>query len=133
MAEEKLKAVIEVEVDQASKAKAEKELGGIGSKTSEGTKKATANFNELKDSMEQVRNLQIADIIGKNLDKIKSHTDKVNKSVQKMASGIKNAMGEVAGAFDFKNFDVGDDGIKGYAGAMKTSFKEAFKSIKSSI
>ena len=133
MAEERIKAVIEVEVDKASKAKAEKELGGIGGKTSEGTKKATAGFNELKDSMEQVRNLQIADIIGKNLDKIKAHTDKVNKSVQHMTSGIKNAMGEVAGAFDFKNFDVGDDGIKGYAGAMKTSFKEAGKSIKSSM
>ena len=133
MAEEKIKAVIEVEVDQASKAKAEKELGGIGGKTAEGTKKATAGFNELKDSMEQVRNLQIADLIGSNLDKIKAHTDKVNKSVQHMASGIKNAMGEVAGAFDFKNMDVGNDGIKGYAGAMKTSFKEAGASIKSSM
>ena len=133
MAEEKIKAVIEVEVDQASKAKAEKELGGIGGKTAEGTKKATAGFNELKDSMEQVRNLQIADLIGNNLDKIKKHTDKVNKSVQHMASGIKNAMGEVAGAFDFKNMDVGNDGIKGYAGAMKTSFKEAGASIKSSM
>lgn len=133
MAEEKIKAVIEVEVDQASKAKAEKELGGIGGKTAEGTKKATAGFNELKKSMDQVRTLQFADLIGENLDKIKKHTDKINKSVQHMASGIKNAMGEVAGAFDFKNMDVGNDGIKGYAGAMKTSFKEAGASIKTSM
>lgn len=133
MAEEKIKAVIEVEVDQASKAKAEKELGGIGSKTSEGTKKATAGFNELKESMDKVRTLQIADLISENLDKIKAHTDKVNKSVQLMASGIKNAVGEVAGAFDFKNFDVGDDGIKGYADSMKVAFKEAGASIKSSM
>ena len=133
MAEEKLKYVIEAEVDKASVAKAEKELGGIGGKTAEGTKKATAGFNELKDSMDQVRNLQIGTIIGNNLDKIKKHTDKINKSVQHMASGIKNAMGEVAGAFDFKNFDVGDDGIKGYADSMKISFKEAGVSIKSSM
>lgn len=133
MAEEKIKAVIEVEVDQASKAKAEKELGGIGGKTAEGTKKATAGFNELRDSMDQVRNLQIGTIIGNNLDKIKAHTDKINKSVQHMTSGIKNAMGEVAGAFDFKNFDVGDDGIKGYADSMKISFKEAGASIKTSM
>lgn len=133
MAEERIKAVLEVEVDEASAAKAEKKLGGIGKKTSKGTKEATAGFNELKNTMEQVKNLQIADIIGKNLDKIKTHTDKVNKSMQKMTSSIKNAMGEVAGAFDFKNFDVGDDGIKGYADSMKISFKEAGKSIKSSM
>lgn len=133
MAEEKIKAVIEVEVDEASAAKAEKKLGGIGKKTSDGTKEATAGFNELRKSIDKVRRLQIADLIGENLDKIKAHTDKVNKSVQKMASGIKNAMGEVAGAFNFKNFDVGDEGIKGYAGAMKISFKEAGASIKSSM
>lgn len=133
MAEERIKAVLEVEVDQASQAKAEKTLSGIGKKASTGTKEATAGFNELKDTMEKVRRLQFADLIGKNLDKIKAHTDKVNKSMQKMASGVKNAMSEVTGAFDFKNFDVGDEGIKGYAGAMKTSFKEAGKSIKSSM
>lgn len=86
MAEERLEYVIGVKVDQASKAQAKKELGEIGEETSVGVKHASQNFNELRDSMNQIRNLQFGDMIAKQLDKIQGHLDLAKESVTNLFS-----------------------------------------------
>lgn len=123
MAEEKLKAVIEVEVDKASKARAEKELGGIGDKTSEGTKKATAGFEELRESMDKIRGMQFADMIVDNLDKIK-------ETLAPVREGFKNAKEEfkLAGAV-FREYLPGSESWKD----MRQSGMSTFDILKDSM
>ena len=134
MTTEELKVKITVDNSEAiTKAnQTKKALGEVGGTTEKGTKQATAGFEKLQKSMDQVRNLQFADMIVENLDKIKTHTDKVKKSTQLMTSGLKNAFGEMAGAFNFSNFE-GAETIGDYAKSMKIQFKEAGVSIKNSL
>jgi hypothetical protein len=55
---------------------------------------------------------------------------KVNRSTQLVRSNFRNVGDEIKGAFNFKNFDVGKNSIKGYLESMKIQLKEAGVSAK---
>ena len=99
-----------------------------------GASKATSeSMRELHNSLDQVRNAQWADIIIDNFDKIKAQVSGVTKQFKVAGSSFKKAGEELRGAIDFKNFDVGDDGWKGYWDSMKIQAKEASTSVRQSL
>lgn len=139
MATEELKIKISVDTSELKQGvnQAKQAISGLNDSTSKGIKSAVGGANasveELKDTMQQIRNMDVASYVGKQFEKIK---DNVSSAAAAIGKGFKSAGGwaklagkEFAGAFDFKNFDVGKDGIKGYLGSMVTAAKEAASSI----
>lgn len=140
MAEEKLKAVIEVEVDQASKAKAEKELKEMGEKTSKATgnnskasQAASDSIKSLQNTIQQVRNLQIVDLVTEHLDQIKKFTDMVVASTASVAESMALTVGAslkgLGKLFNFKTLK--NDGFKAYLNGIGDSLKNVKKWLKS--
>lgn len=126
---------IKIKVDTSGIDQAKKEISklGEGAKGSAAATTATTeSMRELKDSMEQIRNLEFAEILIDNLDSIKEQTADVTKNFKNMKGHLANFAEEFKGAFDFKNFDV-DDGFKGYLDSSLTGVKESVTSLKSSV
>lgn len=135
MATEELKIVLSVEAQEAiNKVKAvKKEISDLGNTS--GTAKvktamsdSTKEIEKLKDTLSKIPGVgsKIAGVFGT----IASSIVKVTAAIAVMSAWLKMAAGEALGAFDFKNFDVGGDGLKGIIDSMKISFKEAGVSIK---
>lgn len=130
---EELRLVIRTVLDEAGITQAKKKTAELN-KELKGTAKAPQATNEsmkeLQETMEKVRNLDFADLILDHFDQIKLKVGEVKKSFAGAAGWFKLAGKEYADAFDFKNMDFGEDGIKGIAGSIKTSFANAFESTK---
>ena len=126
MATEELKIVLSVEAQEAiNKVKAVKqEISDLGNTS--GTAKVKTAMADSTKEIEKLKN---------TLSKIPGVGGTVAASFAKIAAAVlvirgslkwvKMAIGEFFSAFDFKNFDVGDDGFKGIIESMKISFKEA--------
>lgn len=126
MATEELKIVLSVEAQEAiNKVKAVKqEISDLGNTS--GTAKVKTAMADSTKEIEKLKNI---------LSKIPGIGGTVAASFAKIAAAVlvirsslkwvKMAIGEFFSAFDFKNFDVGDDGFKGIIESMKISFKEA--------
>lgn len=130
MATENLKIVISVEAQEAiNKVKAvKKEVTDLGS--SSGTAKIKTAMADSTKEIEKMKQALsgIPGIGGKIAGSFATIATAVvaTKAVLNTTLGwMKNAMGEVLGAFDFKNFDLGGDGLKGLIDTIKISFKEA--------
>lgn len=119
MTTEELKVKISVDNSEAiAKVKqTKKALGDMGESTKAGTQGAAAGFQELRDSMDQVRSLQFADIILENLDSIKSSVALAKEEISMIFSP------------DFwKGAEIHSLGDA--FGTLKTQGTEAFKSIR---
>ena len=140
MTSEELKVKIVVDTSELKKkvSQAKKEIQGINDATTKGikgaTSGATASIEELRDTMEQMRNLDIASFVVNQFDKVKDSVDTTRKAIkttmQSAGSWAKQAGREILGAFDFKNFDVGDEGLTGYLDSMRVAAREAATSVR---
>lgn len=91
--------------------------------TSKTTKQTSAEVDKLKDAIDGLKNITGISVVVKSFTGLRTVvTDSVRD--------FKMAADEFMGAFNFKNFDVGDDGLKGYLQSMIIQFKEAGKTIK---
>lgn len=137
MTTEELKIKISADTSELKKdiSSIKKDFADIGKDTgiSSAGNAANASMEELQGTMEQIRSMNFLGLIADNFDKMKASVSGVTDNLKGMGQSLKMAAGEFAGAFDFKYFDVGDDGLKGYLGAMATSVKEAAKSIGSGV
>ena len=128
MITEELKVKISVDTSELKKSvnEAKKTLtsitdsnDGIG-KTTKGT---SSEVDKLKNSINGLTKVTGFAVVTKTLTGVK-------KAIKSTVNDVKLAAEEFAGAFNFKNFDVGDDGLKGYLQSMKIQFKEAASTIK---
>lgn len=126
MATEELKIVLSVEAQEAiNKVKAVKqEISDLGNTS--GTAKvktamadSTKEIEKLKDTLSKIPG--VGGTVAASFAKIAAAVLVIRSSLK----WVKMAIGEFFSAFDFKNFDVGDDGFKGIIESMKISFKEA--------
>lgn len=130
MTTEELKIVISVEAQEAiNKVKAVKQQVSDLGNTS-GTAKvktamadSTKEIQKMKDALSKIPGVggKIAGAFGTIATAIVATKAVLNTTL----GWMKNAVGEFLGAFDFKNFDLGDDGLKGLIDTMKISFQEA--------
>ena len=78
----KIKVTLDTSGVDAGKAKVKKSLQSLGDSTKKSLKGATTGategFEELRNSIDRIKNLQFADMISKQLDKIKGHLDNVS-------------------------------------------------------
>lgn len=123
----KVKITVDTSALNQSVNKAKQTLSKLGDEgNNKAVKNTTESFQELESTLEQIKGLQFGSLVANNLDKIK-------KQIQPISGWAKKAKEELQGAFDFKNFDVGEDGFLGYLGSMKTAASEATKSIGESF
>lgn len=130
MATEELKIVISVEAQEAiNKVKAVKQQVSDLGNTS-GTAKvktamadSTKEIDKLKEALSKIPGVggKIASVFGTIATSAVAAIAVIGTSLKWM----KLAVSEFLGAFDFKNFDLGGDGLKGLIDSMKISFKEA--------
>lgn len=130
MTTENLKIVITADVQDAiNKVKAVKEqVSDIGNTT--GTAKVKTAMSGTNKEVEKLRNtLEKIPGVGGKISSVFGTIAKsvlaVSAAAATMIGWMKMAGSEVLGAFDFKNFDLGGDGLKGLIDTMKISFKEA--------
>ena len=82
-------------------------------------------MGELGNTLMNIRNLQMADVFISMFEAFAL----ARSQAQSAGSGFRQAMEEVRDAFNFSNFDVGEDGIKGYFQSMAIQGKEAAVSL----
>ena len=131
MITEELKLKISVDTSELKKSvnEAKKTLTTItdsNNGTGKATKGASAEVDKLKSSIDGLSKVTGITILGKSFSGLK-------KIVSNTVSTAKLAASEIAGAFNFKNFDVGNDGLKGYLQSMKIQFQEAGKTLSSAL
>lgn len=131
MITEELKLKISVDTSELKKSvnEAKKTLTTItdsNNGTGKATKGASAEVDKLKSSIDGLSKVTGITILGKSFSGLK-------KIVSSTVSTAKLAASEIAGAFNFKNFDVGNDGLKGYLQSMKIQFQEAGKTLSSAL
>lgn len=131
MITEELKLKISVDTSELKKSvnEVKKTLTNItdsNNGTSKSTKGANAEIDKLKSSINGLSKVTGITILGKSFSGLK-------KIVSSTVSTAKLAASEIIGAFNFKNFDVGDDGLKGYLQSMKIQFQEAGKTISGAL
>lgn len=131
MITEELKLKISVDTSELKKSvnEAKKTLTTItdsNNGTGKSTKGASAEVDKLKSSIDGLSKVTGIAILGKSFSGLK-------KIVSSTVSTAKLAASEIIGAFNFKNFDVGDDGLKGYLQSMKIQFQEAGKTISGAL
>lgn len=135
MSEHKLKAVIGVELDQSDKAEVTGQLKDMA-KSAQGAASGTGATNEsmeqLRNTMSQIRNLEVFELITDNADKVKKAVSGVKKQVQLATSGFKNAGREFKQAFDFKSFE-GAETFGERAASAAIQLKESAKSVGSAF
>lgn len=86
---------------------------------------SSAAMGELASTLTNIKNLQMTDVfltMGTALAGLKGQFSKAGQL-------FKQAFEEIGGAFNFKDMDVGEDGIKGIFGSMKIQGGEALKSL----
>ena len=130
MTTENLKIVISVEAQEAiNKVKAVKQQVSDLGNTS-GTAKVktvmadtTKEIDKLKNALSKIPGVggKIAGAFGTIATAVLATKAVLNTTL----GWMKNAVSEFLGAFDFKNFDLGGDGLKGLIDTMKISFQEA--------
>lgn len=130
MTTENLKIVISVEAQEAiNKVKAvRKEVSDLGNTS--GTAKvktamadSTKEIEKMKDALSKIPG--IGGTIANSFAKIATAVVATRAVLNTSLGWMKTAFSEVLGAFDFKNFDLGGDGLKGLIDTMKISFQEA--------
>ena len=94
-----------------------------------GIDKATGNVNKSVSQVTAGMQVMGAESLAQTAIVAKSMT-KLQKALSGPKSAISNLKDELRGAFDFKNFDVDKDGIKGYFESIKIQLKEAGISAK---
>ena len=94
-----------------------------------GIDKATGNVNKSVSQVTAGMQVMGAATLAQTAVVAKSMT-KLQKALVLPKSQIKNLKDELSGVFNFKNFDAGNDGIKGYLESMKIQLKEAGVSAK---
>lgn len=138
MATEELKIKISVDTSELKQGvnQAKQAISSLNDSTSKGIKSsvggATASVEELKDTMQQIRNMDVASYVGKEFEKIKDDVSSAAAAIKKgfkdAGKWAKTAGKEFVGAFDFKNFE-GADSFKDYVGSMATAAKDAASSV----
>ena len=86
---------------------------------------SSAAMGELASTLTNIKNLQMTDVfltMGTALAGLKGQFSKAGQL-------FKQAFEYIGGAFNFKDMDVGEDGIKGIFGSMKIQGEEALKSL----
>ena len=135
MASEELRVKVVVDTTDLKQSvnKAKREISGVTGDV-KGTGKATdataESMKRLADSMAQIKGMNAIDFVQKAMERLKSNTQDVNKNFQTFRSNIKNAGKEIGRAFSPKNYDVGEDGLKGYLESITIDTKEAMTSLK---
>ena len=94
-----------------------------------GIDKATGNVNKSVSQVTAGMQVMGAASLAQTAIVAQSMT-KLQKALSGPKSAISNLKDELRGAFDFKNFDVDKDGIKGYFESIKIQLKEAGISAK---
>ena len=102
------------------KNKVEGITSGLG-KGSKATDAVNKSIDDLKDSIEQLRNLDALDMLVEHLDGIKKSCDGASKQFKSFGAHVKNALGSVKLGFDKKHWEN-----LGY----ETGLNESFKNIK---
>lgn len=96
------------------------------------TRGTSESMAELKGQMEQIRNFQVFDLLIDQMDTIKEQISGIKNAFAPSVSAFKNAGEELAGAFNFKNFE-GDDTFADRMDSMKIQVRESATSIKQSL
>lgn len=109
---------------------AEIRLGEANLEAAAAAQKALGNadakgMSEVGDALRNIKNLQMADVFLNMMNAFSQVKDQFKTA----GTGFKQAKEEFKAAFDFKNFDVGDDGFKGIVQSMGIQFKESITSI----
>ena len=81
---------------------------------------------DLGATLENISNLQMANVFANMFMAFHEAKDHIRRTT----SAFSNFKEELKDVFNFKNFDVGDDGIKGIFQSMKIQGKEAITSLK---
>lgn len=99
--------------------------------------------SDLQDTLAQIGSLQMVDAFASMItamaasreyfDAFKQNIADVKTNLGQVGSAVKQAFGELAGAFNFKNFDVGEDGVKGVFQSMKIQAQEAGTSMRNAL
>lgn len=98
-----------------------KQMGGVD----KATKDATNNTTKLSSTLKAMGTVSMAQTGYMMLG-----FQKMSKEIKRTVSHVSLAGTEIADAFNFKNFDVGNDGLKGYLQSMRIQAQEAAKSLK---
>lgn len=111
-------------------------IEGETKKVSTATGLTSDSVKELGDQLQAIKSLNFSGVIASQFDTIKTKVGGAAAAVKigftDAGRHIKEAGVELKGAFNFKNFDVGNDGIKGYLKSMSLQAKEAAGSVKAS-
>lgn len=132
----KVKLVVDTSDLKNSVNKAKKEINSITDstkKTGKSVDATTESMEELADTMQQIRGLQVFDLLRKESDRFKDSVSNVKDSVDKMKKSFAGFGEEFANLFSFKDYDVGGDGIKGYVHSMLIDTKESVGSLKTAL
>lgn len=95
--------------------------------------KTVDSMEELADTMSQIRGLQVFDLLRKENEKFRGSVDDVKKKVAQMKTSFQGLGEEVGSLFSFKDYDVGEDGIKGYIESAIIDVKETMGTLKGTI
>jgi hypothetical protein len=136
MTTEELKVKISVDTSEVNTKvqEAKRKLGGLGDemdKSTGATKNTTAAMVELRDSMERIRNLQFADILMDNMDKVVEHISAAKDSFRDFSGYLSEAKDYLnpKNMFDFSNIGK-DSPLKDKLQWLKEGFQEAGADIK---
>lgn len=136
MTTEELKIVITAEADDAIKDLKTVKQGVKDLGDTSGTDKLKTGFAggsqaaaELGKELRNIRNLGMADVFVHVTEALSASKDRMKVAT----SAFKNFGTELRGAFNFKDFDVGADGMKGVFQSMKIQGTEALGSLKSAF
>ena len=136
MTTENLKIVITAEAEDAIRDLKTVKQGVNDLGNTSGTDKLKTSFGansaaaaELGKELRNIRNLGMADVFAHVTEALSASKDRM-----KVATSAFQAFGEeLRGAFNFKDFDVGADGIKGVFQSMKIQGTESLKSLASAF
>lgn len=124
---------VKKKVEDVKKDIADMDNPAVGMGMAKGAKTTTKAMEELQQSMEQVRNLDVFGILLDQADKLTDSIAAVRTSMAASTAYFKLAGKEFMGAFDFKNFDVGNDGIRGIFQSMGVQAKESAASVRQAL
>lgn len=94
--------------------------------------KVATSFEDLRDTLEKIRNNQWADMFIENLDKIKAATADVRKHWQLAMSGFRNAGEEFFTGINPRNFD-GIESFSDFWSGFKIQVKESVISMRGAL
>ncbi len=134
MATENLEIKVSMDTTEAEQGvkKLKTGLAGVGGSS----KEAAQSAEELAGQIEQIRNMNAFELLGKTIDTVKGKMDTLKTSVQAMKNSFQAFGGyaglvgeELAGVFNFKGFkEGGASSVRDYAQSIGIQLKEAFSS-----